>query len=266
MAVQERQFLRQHFLAPVARGQKVRVRIAGIICTMQIEPQDFEGFGVFVPIDHACAMLDRDATLAERRRYLELLPTVRMIVSQSHDALICAVPADRSDARFRADGMLPVHLADEAGLFDTLIARFDGSQLWFDQVDPGADVSIAPYLRESLTKMLDPGKLDRPGISEAHQRCYAQIRAARLARMEFDYRQRQESRLRDALSHAGAALRDFVEAPSHYRVTFEFDGRRHTSVIGRNDLTVQSAGICLSGLDSNFDLTSLVGVLREGMR
>jgi hypothetical protein len=68
------------------------------------------------------------------------------------------------------------------------------------------------------------------------------------------------------LAHAGADLRDFADRGDVYRVTYTVDGRRHTSVVNKNDLTVQSAGVCLSGGDRAFDLHSLVGVLREGER
>ena len=42
-----------------------------------------------------------------------------------------------------------------------------------------------------------------------------------------------------------------------------FDGEYHSSAISKQDLTVISSGICLSGLDRDFDLQSLVGVIEK---
>src|SRR5262249_30026262 len=77
-------------------------------------------------------------------------------------------------------------------------------------------------------------------------------------------RSREENRLRKALAHAGAELSNFRERADVYTVTYTVDGRRHTSAVSKKDFTVRVAGICLSGQDENFDLASLVGVIREG--
>src|SRR4051794_20322752 len=74
-------FLRSDFLAPVLRGGGgVNVRIAGVRCTLAVEPADFEGFGVFRPASHTLARLVREARMGERLRYIELFPAVRFVL------------------------------------------------------------------------------------------------------------------------------------------------------------------------------------------
>jgi hypothetical protein len=266
LAGAERAFLEQEFLAPVLRGAGVQVRIAGVRCQLKVEPGDFEGWGVFRPASHSLARLVRAASMAERRRYLELFPAVALILCRKDSRDWSALPANRSDGRFEVEGGIPVRLAEEGDAFDTVRARFDGSQFWFDEADGRADPGAAAYLRQSLAALLEPARLDRPGLTAGQREAYAHAHAERL-RQEFEDEQaRGEGRVRSALAHAGAQLRDFADRGDVYRVTYTVDGRRHTSVVNKSDLTVQSAGVCLSGGDRAFDLHSLVGVLRDGER
>jgi hypothetical protein len=73
---------------------------------------------------------------------------------------------------------------------------------------------------------------------------------------------RDEQRLRQALQTGGGHLRDFNDRGDFYLVEWTTaDGILHTSAVTKNDLTVISSGICLSGRDRDFDLQSLVGVI-----
>jgi hypothetical protein len=263
LAAAEDRFLACEFLAPVLRGGKVQVRIAGVICTLSIRPTDFEGWGVFRPASHSDAELVRRARLAEQQRYLDLYPLVRLILADRREEQWLAFPAHRSDSRFQIEGVIPVRLVEDALLFEVIEARFDGTQFWYAGPDARWDPASANYLRQELARLTPPEKLHRSGLTAEERGAYALNYWPRFEASEEAQRSREEGRLRGALEHAGAELKDYVERRDVYTVTYEVDGQRHVSTVAQKDLSVQVAGICLSGEDQKFDLQSLVGVIRE---
>jgi hypothetical protein len=292
LAAAEDEFLRQEFLAPALRGGLVRVRIGGALCRIRIMPADFEGWGVFRPQSHTDAQLVRPASLTERRRYLDLFPIFRLIICRRAGNVWYGSAASFGDARIEFEGMAPLQLAEEVQLFDCVRARYDGSQFWFDEHDMRHDAGAEAYLRAALADQTTPDLLHRPGLTAEeraayelnywqliqpsetgddrgnepqrnalHRRRSKRPRLDESAPAEADFVRR---RLRESLSHAGAQLVDYLERADSFRVRYRVGGRQYTSSVNKEDLTVQVAGICLSGEDQKFDLASLVGVLREG--
>lgn len=263
LAEAEQQFLKTEFLAPAVHGGQVHVRIAGVVCQLKIEPADFEGWGVFAPMSYTEALLVRPANLSERQSYLNLFPIVRLILARKDGGWWRALPAHQADRRFRIEGLVPVLLPEDVQLFDVVQARFDGCHFWFDCADPTRDPGAATYLRQSLDAMSPPDQVTRPELTAEERAAYAASYQVKYEASEQARRDHEEERLRSALAHAGAKLRDYRERDDVYTITYDVDGRRHTSAIDKRDLSVRMAGICLSGEDERFDLQSLVGVIRE---
>lgn len=263
LAAAEERFLASEFLAPVPRGGKVQVRIAGVVCTLRVEPVDFTGWGVFKPASATAARLVRSATLGERQRYLHLFPAVRLILCERREGDWLALPAHQGDRRFRIQGTVPVRLVEEGQPFEVIAARFDGSQGWYEGPDERHDPARPAYLRQALNAMTEPDALQRPGLTPEERAAYLFCYLPRLRAEEEARRDRSEERLRAALTHAGAEYVGYLERGDGYRVEYEVDGQRHVSMIAKDDLSVQVAGICLDGADAHFDLHSLVGVLRQ---
>jgi hypothetical protein len=263
LAAAEERFLASEFLAPVLRGGAVRVRIAGVICQLKVRPRDFEGWGVFRPTSHTEARLVRPARLAERQGYLELFPLVRLILAGRREDQWLALVAHRGDSRFRIAGVVPVRLVEEGQLFEVIASRFDGAQFWYAGRDPRWDPGTAAYLRQALAQMLEPDQLHRPGLTAEEREAYAVNYWLHFQASEEARRSRDEQRLQEALAHAGAELKEYLDRGDVYTITYEVDGERQVSVVSKRDLSVQVAGICLSGQDEHFDLQSLVGVIRE---
>ncbi len=271
----ERRFVRTEFLAPIIGQGHVVVRIAGVVCQLKVTaglPHEFAGWAILRSLSTSKAEFVREASLTETAKYLALFPALRLVLVQrvvetrSPRPYWLALPAQQGDTRFRIAGPAMLLLSED-GLdrFETIVARFDGRLFWYERRDPARDPAIAAYLREQLTKQEadgvppKPDRLHAPGLSREEREAYGFVRAL-LAQAQRD---KIELRLSEALAHAGAELRSYVERGDVYVVTYEVDGRQHVSTVQRDDLTVRTAGICLAGQDRRFDLGSLVGVLRE---
>jgi hypothetical protein len=258
LAAEEARFFAAEFLAPILGTGVVHVLIAGVVCSFRVE-DDFQGWGVFRPTSTKSARLVRSATLTERQRYLTSLPLRRLILFGAERRRWLAWPAHKADHRFPDATPVSVRLVEEGQLFDIVAARSDGIQCWFENLDERADPSAAVYLRDSLGQMTPPEQIQLRGLTSEHRAAYSFAHALRLE----TERDRTEERLRAALSHAGGELTGYAERADGYRVEFRIDGQRHVSLVAKDDLSIHRAGICLSGEDRNFDLQSLVGVLRE---
>jgi len=256
----ERGFLEREVLAPVLLGRPVSVRIAGVVCSLRVEGPRVEGWHILQPIALDRAHIVRPATLTEARTYLRLFPAVRLIVVARDKRTWYALPAAKGDTRFSISQPVPVVLAEDGVQpFETVIARYDGRLFYYEQRDSRRNPALAAYLRDAIAVPTPPAELHKPGLS-------AEQRAAYMWAWDLLEEARRDlvaERLSDALTHAGAHLRSFLEREDVYAVTYILGAERHTSIIRKNDLTVLTAGICLSGRDADFDLTSLVSVLRE---
>lgn len=280
LAAQEADFLEREFLAPALRGGVIRIRIAGVICKMRITPAEFQGWGVFRPVSHTEASFVRQATLSERRKYLSLFPSIRLLICRRIGPVWYGSAASFGDSRIELQGLAPIDLAEEVQRFDCVRTRYDGTRFWFEELDPRHDPAAAAYLRAALTDRVEPENLERRGLTAEERACFelsywelmrppeandtqpSQVRRRKESNEVSDH-DPVRSRLRETLSHAGAQLIDYAERADSFRVNYRVGGRNYTSSVDKDDLTVQVAGICLSGLDHNFDLGSLVGVLRE---
>lgn len=265
----ERHFVGREFLAPVVGSGRVAVRIAGVVCMLRVThglPENYEGWAILRSISMNEAVFVRQAGLSEILSYLGMLPAIRLILLHENRSTWLALPANRGDSRFKIEGSVNVWLVDKGPeLFETVISRFDGRSFWFDRRDPCRDPSLAAYLRQKtqehhgseLTPLTDIVR--KPGLSREEKEAFKWV-IHHLDQIEID---RIEGRIRDALSHAGGIYRSYNRTSGGYVVRYTIEGRNYVSTVKGDDLSVVTAGVCLRGKDRDFDLTSLVGVLRE---
>jgi hypothetical protein len=256
-------------------GGHVRVSLDGLVCAFRPRPRDFEGWGIFKPADDATAEVCDEATLPQVAGYLKLLKPLRVrLAERLRRRTWLAYPANVEGARVRsgAGGELRVHLVSEGSRFEQVVAYTDGCNAFYGEPDRRADPADAERLRQLLRQGVEPHDVNWKGITPETRAAYAlatefapEFGHVRRRRRAERAKQLEEKRLRDALALNGGKLVEYEEdEDENWRVVWQTrDGEGHVSTVAKRDLTVVSAGICLSGYDSRFDLQSLVGVVEK---
>ena len=264
LAAKEAKLLDTQFLAPCVRGGRVRTRAGGMIYTFKPQPRNFEGWGIFQPANEKVAAVVEEPSLPQLLEYLQLLVPIRLqLACLLQGQTWLAYPVNESDAKQRTGVAkpVPVHLVTEGSQFESIVARWDGHSWWFEGIDRRTDPLPSEELKAALKKLILPLEVRFKGMTPEMRSVY-ELAAQNLK--DFDPKVRNEKRLQQALKMGGGELQDFRDRDDYWLVEWTSGtGERHSSAIAKNDLTVISAGICLSGEDRNFDLQSLVGVVED---
>ena len=253
------------FIAPCLRNSKIRTRVNRLIYIFATRPIDFEGWGIFLPTSAVEADLLEEAELPKVLRYLKLFKPIRVrLAIQLQVQTWLAYPINESDAKQRFGRVQPIviHLANDGSQFESVVARFDGQAFWFECIDRNADPQVATTLKNELRKETPAQKLRFRTLTPEMRAAY-ELAFQRTAEYRRKVKQRRdEERLKNALEIGGGILNEFTDRRDHWTVEWTSrTGERNISTIQKRDLTVVSSGICLSGRDRDFDLSSLVGVI-----
>jgi hypothetical protein len=142
--------------------------VANINYTFTPQPQDFEGWGIFQPVDGKIAEVVDEPNLRQLAEYLKLLKPLRLRLAHVLQGQTwLAYPVNESDMQQRlgAAKPVPVHLVTEAAAFEPIIGRFDGGAWWFDEIDRRAEPQPAELLREQLRQGTMPENVRFPGMT-----------------------------------------------------------------------------------------------------
>lgn len=265
IAEQEKQLVGSRFLAPYRGGGKIRLRLSGIVYQVEA-PDSPDGWGIFELKEDSRAKYLEAAPLAMVRNYLALLTQVRVIML---DELTTnqwwGIIADPHGQKLQLDGPVPIQLIPRTASFETAYCRFDGAQFWFEAIDRKRDPSIARDLRTALDQGLPPEELQYKGVVPQEKLAYKMLFLRNHKNAAASEPDDERSRISRALEHSGALLDSFWHERDNNSTTvrFRIGDQTHAVTVNSQNLTVLSSGICLSGRDSDFDLSSLVGVLRE---
>ena len=238
-------------LAPVVAPGRATVRLQGLVYQFAIRPVEYRGFGVF-RLSQGLADWVRSATPSERERYLKLWPRRQVRLLREISPGIWMSPLG------------VVYEVERGSLFELVEVAFDGRNYWYIRAVLNTRLSLAEEMARALAEQVAAEDLRLKGLTPADRVGYALL-VQPIVRVGVDVvLDDDHGRLSRALARGGGSLRGFSVDDGAFQVSWRDSlGTDRFSVVSRGDLTVLSSGICLSDRDSDFDLTSLVGVMEE---
>lgn len=247
--------LQGQILAPVLPHGRVAVRLpSGAIYTYQTGV--YSGWGVFLLSGAERIEWLREAEQWERLKYLGVLPALRcLLIYPATGNAWLAMPWNHSDAKQRGfPEFFQLRLVAVGQALDRVVARWDGKTAWWECLDyRDPEPWDATDARADLADLKSPTLTLTPEQAIAYSLLLEREREARISK--------EERAMQADLAHLGAKLTGFEPSGGGFIVRF-LDGAERREVRVDSALGVMSAGICLSGLDSDFDLASIVAVLR----
>lgn len=265
LGMAEAALLRTTILAPLVRGGRARTRVAGLVYELRVRHPS-PGWYQLRARDARRAEVVADAEPWARDQYLNLWPLLRLVLIEpiadpANQAWI-AMPYNPADAlqRFGQSGPVVVQLVEQGMPFERIIGRVEGQAIWYDQPDRRANPQIAEDLRFCmLSGAADPQVAN---LSPGERAAYAMLIQRRMQANQQTAEAMLERRLQHALEIGGARLVGYTIEQDQLRVIWQHAGMHHIAFVS-HALDVVSAGICLSGRDAQFDLSSLVGVVAD---
>lgn len=232
-------------VAPLDGRGRIAVPVDGMRWLVRPEAA-FTGWGVFHVLRTRYARLLRPADPWEIEGYAARGRRLRGRVLQRPVGGTCAVLLEAPRTICLA------HLVPAAEPLEELELCYDGARCWCVEVRPW------PSWLSAWQDALRRGDPTGPDGTQAMHVAYGLALSLQGA-AQPDLQQR----VRTALQHAGASFERVSETPRGAQVRWRYRGAVHEALVRPDTLEVVSAGICLSGRDRDFDLTSLVSVMRE---
>jgi len=255
---QEEEFLKSTFLAPVYKGGRVRTSVANLTSVLQVKHAK-PGWAIIKPTSLIEAKVVRRPSHGELLKYLTKLPRVSFILSARHDSTWFGFPSYTYHSIFGNLETLNLRQVNVVTIlpglqFDQVVTGHDGKHFWYLSPDYKRHPGVGDYLRKALKRRVPPKDIKFPSLTPQEKKVY------RIA-LELE-KEPIETLLEKAVSHAGGKFDSYSDRGDLYLVSFTVDGEKVGATI-KKDLQVISAGFCLDGGDKDFDLASLVSVVRE---
>lgn len=220
---------------------------------------------VFKIVSFDRAEFIRPATPGEKRKFLARFPTIRAVtVSKVEDDRFLCI--DHSGTSLETGEMfLVVGCPPSTFPFRPINCASTGNSMLFVS---NANTTDSFATKALFQEILLPTPRNPKDIKVKYATPW-QIKAYEIAynQIQLEKVETLDDRVKKAVEYMNGRLISYVEIDNELmNVSFMVDGRSFTSTINKETLQIVHAGICLDGEDRKFDLTTLVPIMRKGIR